>query len=816
MYRIADCITVDHDIPLLLLAVVICVAGFVASTLVAGRVRGEGHAARWTVLLGVCAGATAWSTHFVSMLAYRTSLVVAYDPILTVASLIVGIGVMGFGCHMAITRRSSPVFRLLGGAIVGSGVVALHYLGMAGLQLPGELHYDLGYVSASVLMSLGFGAAALDTLLARRHAFSSPLAVGLLIAMTVSLHFTGMAALELQLHSVEEQTAAGASRLAIVVAVSLASLATLAIGTVAAIADRHLSNRLAAEAERFRTLSDGAFEGLIVHRNGAIVDVNIAARKLLSLDDSTPTYPLNRWIDGIETPLRPDEELIDEVDVRCLEGETFPAEICRRRIRLADGAWGELIAIRDLTARKKSDATIAHLALHDPLTDLPNRRLFAELAASALERAARTDCPFAMLAVDLDNFKIVNDIYGHDAGDQLIRVVAERITGILGDGDVVARLGGDEFALLATSEVQPDGAGAMAQRILNALAEPVLVDSGGRVASLSINASIGIAVYPFDGRSIDEMLRNADTAMYRAKAGGKGSSRFFEAGMNEALESRHRIELGLRRAIEAGTLKLAYQPLVSSNAREPICFEALLRWTDEELGEVEPAVFIPVAEACGLIMPIGELVLRQACRDACQWPAPMRVAVNLSAAQFKGDDLIDIVQNALAESGLPGERLELEVTESLLIENRDKALEQLNALKALGIRIAMDDFGTGYSSLSYLRSFRFDKLKIDRYFVANLEGNAQNASIVQAVVSMGQSLSMQVVAEGVETAEQAAALSEMSCDQLQGFLIAKPMAAHEVQRFLASPSSRLTGLPRAAGEPEVGADSGATRTHAPH
>jgi diguanylate cyclase (GGDEF)-like protein len=450
---------------------------------------------------------------------------------------------------------------------------------------------------------------------------------------------------------------------------------------------------------------------------------------------------------------------------------------------LADGDEGELLAIRDLTARKESEARIAHLALHDPLTDLPNRRFFAELANKSIATAQRGGECFALLALDLDGFKIVNDMHGHAAGDTLIRESAARINATLRDCDVAARLGGDEFTVLQTSAGQPEQAIRLAERLLEALQEPVRLGH----AEVTVSVSIGVALYPVDGETMEELLRHADTALYRAKADGKATCRFFEPQMDAALGARRRLEARLRRAIVEERLSVAYQPVVDSASRSPLGFEALVRWNDEELGAITPNEFIPVAEESGLIMALGEFVLRRACFDAVTWPSALRVAVNLSVVQFRRPGLAATVRRALDDSGLAGDRLELEVTESLLIDNRDEALRILTELKSLGVRIAMDDFGTGYSSLSYLKSFPFDKIKIDRVFVADLQHDDDNACIVQAVASMGKSLRMRVVAEGVETAGQAAMLEHLQCDELQGFLIAKPMPAAAVARFLRNP-----------------------------
>ncbi|MGH7444158.1 MAG: putative bifunctional diguanylate cyclase/phosphodiesterase, partial [Longimicrobiales bacterium] len=525
---------------------------------------------------------------------------------------------------------------------------------------------------------------------------------------------------------------------------------------------------------------DGAFEGIVVHRDGMILDANAAARRMFGFGDDLSKEALHEWFDVTAGWTSGDDEQTTEVNLRRPDGNRFPAEICRRRMLLADGAAGELLAVRDLTARKESEARIAHLALHDPLTELPNRRFFMELAHKTIAHAQRAGDRFALLALDLDDFKLVNDMYGHAAGDALLGVTAQRISATLRESDVCARFGGDEFAILESYTAEPNDAIALAERLLEVLHTPVFFDG----VEIPISVSIGVALFPDDGSTVEELLRNADTAMYRAKADGKATCRFFEPQMDAALVARRRLEQRLRRAVAEDRLSVAYQPIVDSDHRAPLAFEALLRWTDEELGTVTPAEFIPVAEETGLIVPLGEFVLRRACGDATQWPSPIRVAVNLSAVQFRRRGLVDTVRSALADSGLPGDRLELEVTETLLMENREDALRQLNDLKQLGVRISMDDFGTGYSSLSYLQCFPFDKIKIDRAFVSDLPDNAQNASIVRAVAAMGKSLDMRVVAEGVETNLQADILKGLECDEIQGFLIARPMRVNDIAAFL--------------------------------
>ncbi|WP_018229101.1 bifunctional diguanylate cyclase/phosphodiesterase [Methyloversatilis universalis] len=799
MYRVLDCITVDHDPYLVVLAAIICAFGAAASSLVATRIASSGRAGAWIALLAINAGSTVWATHFLAMLAFRTTLPMSYDPGLTLLSYLIGVFIIGFSVRVAHGGQRRARGAIAGGVLLGSGVAALHYAGMAALRFPGHLSYDVDLVIISVLLSIALGISSMWVGRRLADAHARTLAAALFVAMTVTLHFTGMGAVRLELSPLAAD-AAGMSRSALAIAVTVAALVVLLIGITAAIVDQRIASRLASEAERFRTLADGALEGLLVHRDGLIVDANAAARAMFGLNGPVAAATrLDTLLDaaGIARMKEPiDDERAFELSLLNAQGAYFPAEVSRRHIKLADGLQGELLAIRDLTTRKKSEARIAHLALHDPLTDLPNRRLFLELANKAMGHAQRTNERFGILAIDLDGFKTVNDMHGHAAGDELLRTVARRIQSELRDADVVARFGGDEFAILQSFTTQPRQAMALAERLLETLQTPIRLAD----AEVAISASIGVALYPDDGATTEDLLRNADTAMYRAKADGKATCRFFEAQMDAALESRRRLEFRLRHAITSETLEIAFQPLVGSRDGHPVAFEALVRWNDAELGYISPADFIPVAEETGLILPIGEFVLRRACMEAASWSQPLSVAVNLSAVQFRRRGLVDMVQRALTESGLPGERLELEVTESLLIDNRDEVLRTLTALKEMGIRIAMDDFGTGYSSLSYLQSFPFDKIKIDRSFVTDLEADSQNASIVRAVASMGRSLQMQVVAEGVETRSQAALLKDLDCDELQGYLIARPMPAAEIEAFLQEHPARVSPADAAPAE----------------
>jgi diguanylate cyclase (GGDEF)-like protein/PAS domain S-box-containing protein len=446
-----------------------------------------------------------------------------------------------------------------------------------------------------------------------------------------------------------------------------------------------------------------------------------------------------------------------------------------------EGRAAALVAAIDITERKRAETRIAHMAHHDALTALPNRVLLRLRMEDML--AARDGGRFAVLCIDLDNFKSVNDSLGHPVGDLLLVHVARRLRGELRDLDTVARLGGDEFAVLQAGAGSADAASELAERLLNVISEPYEIE-GHLVA---VGASIGIALATGDGADPDRLLKQADMALYRAKGDGKGAFRFFEPEMDARVQARRRLEMDLRTALHTGALQIHYQPLVDIASGRTCAFEALLRWPHRERGMIPPSDFIPVAEETGLIGAIGAFVLRQACADAMQWPGDTKVAVNLSPLQFRTGNLLQTVMDVLDDSGLAAHRLELEITETLLLERGDHVLATLHALRALGVRIAMDDFGTGYSSLSYLRSFPFDKIKIDRSFVHDLSSNTDSQAIVRAIVSLGSSLGITITAEGVENERDLEKLRAEGCTQAQGFLFSVPRPQREILQALRRP-----------------------------
>jgi diguanylate cyclase (GGDEF)-like protein len=463
---------------------------------------------------------------------------------------------------------------------------------------------------------------------------------------------------------------------------------------------------------------------------------------------------------------------------------------------------GSCVAVHeDITARRLSEARVTYLARHDPLTGLHNRAVLREELLRLLARQDRGD-DLAVLYLDLDRFKAVNDSFGHPTGDQLLRQVATRLKACTRETDVIARLGGDEFAIVQCGAAQPSASTSLAHRVIGVMTQPFNLDG----LQLHIGTSIGIAVAPFDGDEPDTLLKNADLALYRAKADGRGTMRYFEPDMDQRAQARRALETELRDALAQGQFLLEYQPLIRADGNRVTGVEALLRWIHPTRGRIPPDDFIPMAEDMGLIVPIGRWVLEQACRDALRWPAGVRVAVNVSATQFRQSVLLRDVMLALESTGLPAERLEIEITESTMMRDPAQALALLHELHALGVRVAMDDFGTGYSSLSTLQSFPFDRIKIDRSFVRNLETNADAQSIVRAVVGLGRNLGMATTIEGVETSGQLAIARHEGCAEVQGWLYSPARPADEIAAFIEAVELAVSAVPANSSTAAEGTD----------
>jgi diguanylate cyclase (GGDEF)-like protein/PAS domain S-box-containing protein len=564
-------------------------------------------------------------------------------------------------------------------------------------------------------------------------------------------------------------------------ATAFGDIVSLTISDVTALKRREASFRLLFDDNPMPMwVFDTQTMGFLSVNDAAVQHYGYSREKFLGMK-LREIWPEDEWVSHTEALHQLGDAYHSTRNWRHLKADGSEIQVLTfgRRVSF-DGHDGYLVAVADITERRRAEARIAHMAHHDGLTNLANRELYQLRLKAALKSAWSSNKRVAVLCMDLDLFKNVNDSLGHPIGDRLLRMVADRLRSEVAGNNLAARLGGDEFAVILESDVSPNDAGDFAASLIRTLSAPYHIDEHEVV----IGASIGIALSPGDGGTSEELMRNADLALYRAKEDGGGRHRFFEREMDRKAQKRRDMELDLRRAFANGEFELHYQPLVELAADRISGFESLLRWRHPDKGMISPADFIPVAEDIGLIVALGEWVLREACNEAAKWPAAIKVAVNLSAVQFRSRNLVQVVISALAQSGLSPTRLELEITESILLAETEANLATLHQLRELGISISMDDFGTGYSSLSYLRSFPFDKIKIDRSFVKDLAERSDCVAIVRAISGLGRSLNITTIAEGVETLDQLDWLRAEGCNEVQGFLFSPAKPASEVGRLL--------------------------------
>ncbi|NTF45794.1 EAL domain-containing protein [Rhizobium rhizogenes] len=664
--RVLSCIVTEHNLWLVLLAAFVCVSGGWITLNLLRRAENTHGIQRggWIFLTGVAAGSSIWCTHFVAMLAYEVGAPVAFDPILTMASFLLAIAGCAAGFAVTLSRlpRLAPE---LGGALVGIAVAGMHYTGMMAYHVDGIVEWDMGYVIASVVLSVAFAVFALNQAIRRPWRFAPQAALIFFVFAVVLLHFTAMTAV---------------------------SVTPLATG--AGIIDTYALKAMA---------------------------VAVAGGGLLIIGTGVASY------------------MIDE------------------------------------RASRESIEKLQHMALNDLLTGLPNRGSFSDYLDNEIEHAKEDGLKLAVIGIDLDRFKEINDLRGHKAGDQALKAIGRRLLRLVKDGEFVARVGGDEFAAAKRFQSQSELLDFVA-RLEKTLFEPIRIDD----FETATGASIGVAVYPDDGTDQERLISNADLAMYRAKADVGRAVCFYESKMDEAARARHTLAQDLRRAIELDQLDLHYQVQTSVRTGNICGYEVLLRWHHPERGAVPPSEFIPIAEESGTILVIGEWVLRTACREAASWDKPYKIAVNLSPVQFAHADLAKLVHSILLETGLSPDRLELEITESTIIADKTRTLHVLRQIRALGVTIAIDDFGTGYSSLDTLRSFPFDKIKLDRSFMSEVDNSIQAKAIVRAVLTLGKSLEIPVLAEGVETNHQLEILRVEGCDEAQGFFLGRPQPIGQI------------------------------------
>ncbi|MNO29719.1 Cyclic di-GMP phosphodiesterase Gmr [compost metagenome] len=640
----------------------------------------------WTAGGALAMGVGIWSMHFIGMLAFSLPIELGYDLTITLLSLLIGILSSGFALWL-VNQPSLPAGQLTFGALImGAGIAAMHYTGMAAMQMQPGIDYHWGYLTASLVIAVGASAAALRIAfkLRRQTPHVRLIRGGAAIVMgiaIVGMHYTGMAAANFPAGSFCGAALSGLSGKGLDYLVLITSLAVLAIALLTSVLDARLD------------------------------------------------------------------------------------------ARTADLAHSLTLANQELT----------QLALHDTLTGLPNRVLLADRIDQAMHKVTESGGCFALMFIDLDGFKPVNDAFGHHMGDLLLREVALRLRADLHSQDTLARIGGDEFVLLVQLP-EPNDAPSVAANQVNLISRPFRVGE----QDLQVSASIGIAIYPGNGVDQHELLMNADAAMYHAKSAGKNGYSFFDGSMNTNARKQLQLLQELRVAQEQGQLRLHYQPKFDAINGQPVGAEALLRWEHPQLGLLLPDKFIVLAEKTGLIIPIGDWVLDEACRQMSLWARQgynhWRIAVNLSALQFCHAGLVGSVASALARHQLPANSLTLEITETTAMSDADASMTVLQQLSEMGVDLSIDDFGTGYSSLMYLKRLPANELKIDRGFVRDLEQDSDDAAIVSAIVALGQALGLRIVAEGVETDLQQSFLTELGCDSLQGYLLGQPLPA---EHFLA-------------------------------
>lgn len=771
----------QHDFKLVVLAAIVCECGAVTAFRLYARLRGSKGIVRaaWTLLTGIVAGAGVWATHFLLIMAYDPGLRIGYWPGSTLASLIIAIMAMCGGFMLATSPKRSNSTEIAGGVLIGFGLGAMHYVGLTGMAVQGHMVWNPAIAGLSVAFAVIGSIVALYAVGSGARVYQQLLGALLITIAVVGLHFSGMAALTIRPDYNIPAPPELLSPVMISFGVSAIAAVMILGGLGAALIEASTTN---SALDRMRRLANAAFEGIVVLRDGVITDCNQAFAELAG---STVESMRGQMMDDLLV-LDGDEDLVeDERREGYLKpvdgGREAPVEIFARL--MDDGARRDtsglvVLALRDLRERQAAEEKIRYLAEHDGLTDLPNRHALQSRLAGALERVEASRETLALLCVDIDHFKELNDLHGHQAGDDLLVEVSKRLQAQLSGPSFAARLGADEFIVVQVAGGdQPPAAAELATQILEAMAAPF---ENGR-EEIQLGCSIGVSLYPDDGRTAEALMANADMALFRAKEGGRGGYRFFKREMDDAIREQRTMARDLRHAISNEELVLYYQPIARTTDGRIAGFEALVRWQHPSRGLVPPIEFIPLAEESGLIIPLGEWALRRACADAASWERPLRVAVNLSPLQLHQPNLTALVESVLEETGLVPHRLELEITEGALFHDQKRALAILRQLKALGVRIAMDDFGTGFSSLSSLQSFPFDKLKIDKSFVEKIEKDDRAMVIVKAVLGLGRSLEIPVVAEGVETESQLHFLRGEACAEVQGYHIGRPMPIRDIE-----------------------------------
>ncbi|MBR9899311.1 MAG: EAL domain-containing protein [Rhodospirillales bacterium] len=780
MYRIYDCLANQHDIVLVIIALLIGLAGIhTAFNMYAraciGRLRQK---IAWLFLTGVVTGGSIWATHFIAMLSYDPVVPVGYEPVLTAVSLLIAIAATTVGFAIAsVVGPNLLLSRIVGGLVVGLGISAMHFTGMSAIRVPGVISWHMDIVIGAILMGAVFGMISLWLARSAQTERQKLLGKVNLTIAVATMHFSAMGALVITPDPTVPVPTQLISQDYLAIGVAVVAILLIAIGFVTALVDRQLRDHV---RNRMRILGDSAIEALVLTQNGRVIDANDSFLKLVDVTRAEILDQdfLAEWLADTPPAFQSGEISYIETNLSWSHSTEIPVEVVRREIPADEISDATVIfGLRDLRERYAAEHHIRFLAEHDSLTTLLNRTTFNDYLSEALAESDETGTPVTVMCIDFDHFKELNDSFGHIAGDHALRELGERLSKLFSDDVVIARVGGDEFVALLHHQTRSDMDGVIArsrevaQQILDCVAIPVFINAEHRA---KLSSSIGIAHYPSDGDDAESILFHADLAMYRVKQSGGNDMVFYSPEMDEEYRFKRQLSSNLRKAMDSGQLELYYQPQCDTDGKVINSFEALLRWTDPEMGSIPPGRFIPIAEETGLIVQLGEWVLRTACQEAASWKNPLGIGVNMSAVQLQKHELPEMVAEILAETGLDPKRLELEVTETALIHNPARSMKILSDIKKLGVRIAMDDFGTGYSSLATLQNFPVDRIKIDQSFINKLISNDQAIAIVRAVINLGHDLHLDVIAEGVETDEQVSFLTDHHCSSVQGYKYGHP------------------------------------------
>lgn len=774
MYRVLSCLQDDHAFFYVVMAVLVCTMAAVCALIVFHRgMESEKQSTRrlWAAASGVVTGLGVWGTHFVAMLGYRPGFEVAFDGVVTVVSALVAVSGFVATSQLLITSLD-PIRRALSGFMATATLAIMHFYGQSSLKASALFEYDAGYVAAAVALCGLFFSVAYSYGISEHKKWRNVLGVVSTLLAVASVHFVGMAGMTVYpirgLQEVSWSLAPGELALAIVFGV----VAILVFAMMAAGFDRTIAGLRNRESRRISMLANSASEGIVIaDAKGQIVEVNRAAEDMLGADRS--------FLVGAEvlpilsmTGLASNAESYRETEIVSTDGVSIPVEVRTRKLDSgtdANAAGATIYSIRDLRERLRREAEIRELAFNDQLSGLANRESFQRELLASLARGGGEHT--AVILFDLDEFKDVNDQFGHGAGDTVIVETAKRLKALAPKGGLAARLGGDEFALLTGPTLPADRIFEFASECVRALSLPIQHDE----IAIRCGASAGATRITEQTDDAGELLKTADRALYAAKSDGRGRARLYDSELHERFEARRDVEIALSRAVENDEFVLHYQPKVCAQTRKVLSYEALIRWERPGHGLVMPNDFIEIAEQSMIVTEIGRWCIREACEAASRWESHVGVSVNLSARQFLDPKLYGDVREALRRTGLAPNRLELEITETAIIHNVQVAANLLEKFKKLGVQIALDDFGTGYSSMRFVQQLPFDRIKIDKSFVLAMETDPKSFAIVDAILRLGHSLSIPVVAEGVETEAQALRLLEANCHEFQGFLISRPL-----------------------------------------